>query len=139
LQAQPSPKRCFRASATRNLVLALESLNPASGIDDLLLTRKEWVAIVTNLDLDRVLGGPGRELVTACTADTALDVFGMDFSLHDSLRMRTTSNRIRSFQRGGIPPHAQDGPYLPVEGNLSSPQTCSIVNLLLELPLRDRP
>jgi hypothetical protein len=63
----------------------------------------------------------------------------MDFSLHDSLRMRTTSNRIRSFQRGGVPPHTHDGPYLPVEGNLSSPQSSSVVNLLLELLLRDRP
>jgi hypothetical protein len=45
----------------------------------------------------------------------------MDFGLHDSLRMRITQIMIRLFQRSGVPPRTQDGPYLPVESNLSSP------------------
>lgn len=69
--------------STRHLVLALEALDPTCGVHDLLLTSEEWMTLVANFDLDRFLRGAGDELVSASTTDTALDVTGMDFGLHD--------------------------------------------------------
>ena len=69
--------------STLHLVLALEALDPTCGIHNLLLTGEEWMAFVTNFDLDRILRSASDELVSASTADIALDVVGMDIGLHD--------------------------------------------------------
>jgi len=84
--AEDDPGIC-PALALRHLILALEALDPTSGIDNLLLTSKKWVASIADFNLDRFLGSPGSEVVSTSTTDAALYVFWMDFGLHDSLRM----------------------------------------------------
>src|SRR6476620_6301802 len=62
---------------------ALEPLDAAAGVDQLLLARKEGVALRAELDAEAGHGRAGRELVPAGTVDLALDVVGVDVGLHD--------------------------------------------------------
>src|SRR5829696_8442553 len=61
---------------------ALEALDTAAGIDQLLLSRVERMALGAELDVQVVLGGAGVELVPARAVHVGEDVVGMDLSLH---------------------------------------------------------
>src|SRR5258705_6629473 len=61
---------------------ALEALDAATGIDELLAARVERMAVRADLDVDLGLGRSRRELVSAGAADVRLDVLGMDLGLH---------------------------------------------------------
>src|SRR5213078_2052033 len=61
---------------------ALEALDAAAGVDELLPPRVERVAVRADLDVDLGLGRARRELVAARAAHVGLDVLGMDSGLH---------------------------------------------------------
>src|SRR5579884_18253 len=100
---RPAPSvigRALRAGAgaSRPTALghpALEALDAAAGVDQLLLAGVEGVAGGADLDVDLGLGGASRELVAARAGDVGLDVLGMDFGLHRN----TKSSRGRSVPR----------------------------------------
>jgi len=69
--------------STLHLVLALEALDPARCIHNLLLSSEEGMTFVADFNLDRFLRSAGNELVSTGATDAALDVTGMDFGLHD--------------------------------------------------------
>ena len=71
-----------RASRAAAGGAAAEALDPAAGVDQLLLARVERVAVRADLDVQLGLGRAGRELVAAGAADVRLDVLGMDLGLH---------------------------------------------------------
>ena len=73
--------RWSRVSA-RHLIFALKALDSTCGIHNLLLTSEEWMTLVADFNLDRVLRSAGDELISTSTADTALYVIGMDFGFH---------------------------------------------------------
>src|SRR5262245_57016016 len=77
--------RAARRSLGRRLLaarkLALEALDPASGVDQLLLAGVERVAVAADLHLDLRLGGAGGELRAARAPHVGLDVLGMDLCL----------------------------------------------------------
>src|SRR5580704_16062268 len=62
----------------------LEPGDPATGVEDLLLTGVERVAIRADLDVDRVAGcgAPRGERIPAATGHRGDVVLGMDASLH---------------------------------------------------------
>src|SRR3954454_7850010 len=66
----------------RLLEPALEALDTATGVHELLLARVEGVALRAELDAQGRCGRPGRELVAARAVDLALDVLGVDLGLH---------------------------------------------------------
>ena len=68
---------CFGRQRGRGLA-ALEALDAAAGVDELLPARVERVAVGADLDVDLGLGRARRELVAAGAADVGLDVLGMD-------------------------------------------------------------
>src|SRR5439155_628770 len=61
--------RGLRAGTALDPVLALEALDPAGGIDELLLAREERMARRADLDVDLGHGGAGLDDVTAGTDD----------------------------------------------------------------------
>ena len=63
--------------------LALEALDAATAVDQLLLARVEGVALIADLDLDRLLGGAGLERVAAGANDLRDHVVGMNVGLHE--------------------------------------------------------
>src|SRR6185295_12312364 len=77
--------RAARSRLGRRLLaarkLALEALDPAAGVDQLLLARVERVAVAADLHLDLRLGGAGGELRAARAPHVGLDVLGMDVCL----------------------------------------------------------
>src|SRR5207249_4710713 len=74
--------RGLRAGAALDPVLALEALDPAGGIDELLLAREERMARRADLDVDLGHGGAGLDDVTAGTDDLRLVVPRMNAFLH---------------------------------------------------------
>jgi hypothetical protein len=66
-------------------VAAVEALDAATGVDQLLFAGEEWVALVAQFDGQIALNrGAGRERVAAGAADGRLGVVGMDVGLHDT-------------------------------------------------------
>jgi len=69
----------LRSAALRLLgVTALEALDAAPGVDELLLAREKGVALVAQFDPQDRLGGLGGKGVTARAGDGRFAVFGVD-------------------------------------------------------------
>ena len=64
-------------------VLLVEAADTPAGIEHLLLTGEEGVALGTNFHTDILLGGAGRIDSTASAADGGLLIIRMDSFLHD--------------------------------------------------------
>src|SRR5436190_1677756 len=62
---------------------ALEALDAAAGVHELLAPRVERVAVRADLDVQLGLGRARGELVAARAAHVGLDVLGMNLGLHD--------------------------------------------------------
>src|SRR4051812_27666919 len=77
LRRQSALLRGLAASLT-----AAEALHATTGVDQLLTTRVERVAVRADLYVNLRLRRPSGELVAAGTADVGLDVLGMDLGLH---------------------------------------------------------
>jgi hypothetical protein len=60
----------------------LEALNASTGVDQLLLTRVERVALRTKFNVHLRLGRARGKRVTAAAGDLGRDVVWVDFSLH---------------------------------------------------------
>ena len=60
----------------------VEALNTSAGVDQLLLTSVERMALGANFDVDLRLGGTGLDDVAACAGDGAVNVIRMDTLLH---------------------------------------------------------
>src|SRR5690349_2194669 len=73
------------------VILLLELLHPAGGVDVLHLAGEERVAGGTDFDHDRLLGAAGGELVAAAAGDGGLFVLGVNTFLHSRLRWRMVS------------------------------------------------
>src|SRR3954451_5127772 len=90
--ATSSPSRTAVSLMLRVLALrgfggaALEPVHPATGVDQLLATGVEGVAVRADLYVDLRLRRPRRELVAAGAAHVRLDVFGMDLGLHRGIQ-----------------------------------------------------
>src|SRR5215213_8986275 len=69
------------------LEAALEALDPAAGVHQLLLARVERVAVRADLDVQLGLRRARRELVAAGAANVRDDVLGMDAGFHCSARI----------------------------------------------------
>src|SRR4029077_3631812 len=86
----PSYHRCherlagagFALGALGALEALLEAIDPAAGIDELLLARVERVAVRADLDVELGLRRTRLECVSARARHRGEDVLGMDFSLH---------------------------------------------------------
>src|SRR6266851_651051 len=64
------------------LVLALETLDAAGGVHELLLARIERVALGAHFDANVGLGGPGLDDLAARASDRRIHVLRMNASLH---------------------------------------------------------
>src|SRR5512145_2355346 len=71
-----------RRAASREAVLAVEALDPARGVDQLLLAREEGMARRAELDVDRLLSGTGVDDIAAGADDLRLLVARMNAFLH---------------------------------------------------------
>ena len=71
-----------RATGGLALVLPLESLHTAGGVEDLLLAREEGMASGADLDPDVRPGRPGRDDLTTRARDGRIDVVRMNAHLH---------------------------------------------------------
>jgi two-component system cell cycle response regulator len=67
---------------------ALEALDAATGVDQLLLARVEGVALGAELDMQIVFGRPRVELVAARAVHVGKGVIGVDLCLHFSFQSR---------------------------------------------------
>ena len=65
-----------------DVVPSLESLYPASGVNDSLLAGKERVTLAANLHLEQWLRRAGSEGVTTSTNHFCFHIFGMNLVLH---------------------------------------------------------
>src|SRR5205807_7651439 len=65
-------------------VAALEALDAAARVDQLLLAGEEGMALVAELDVEVGLRGTGGERVAARTLHGGRHVLGMDVLLHDA-------------------------------------------------------
>ena len=63
-------------------VAALKALNTSAGVNQLLLTSVERMALGANFDVDLRLGGTSLDDVTASAGDGAVNVIRMDTLLH---------------------------------------------------------
>src|SRR5699024_924096 len=70
-------------------VALLEHIHAAAGIHQLLLARKERVALGTYFDFDVLLGRPGLNHVAAGAGDGGLLVVGMYILLHLQFHLST--------------------------------------------------
>ena len=66
---------------------ALEALDAATGIDQLLLAGVEGMALAANFDVDLGLGVTGVNHVAAGTGNGAVHVIGMDALLHGKFHL----------------------------------------------------
>src|SRR5262245_8621554 len=71
-----------RRAAPREAVLAVEALDPARGVDELLLAREERMARRAELDVDRLLRGARLDDIAAGADDLRLLVARMNTFLH---------------------------------------------------------
>ena len=103
-----SGARAGRSTATALLLLglrgpALEALDAATGVDELLLARVEGVALRAELDAQRWDGRTGRELVPAGTVHLALDVIGVNVGLHDLVQSNGARVSAAQPRSGQVP------------------------------------
>jgi len=73
-------------------VLALEFLDPARGIDQLLLARKEGMAVAANFDLDFFAGRARLVSISACAAYLRDLILRMNSGLH--IKLPSKANAI---------------------------------------------
>src|SRR5262249_15720377 len=105
----------FAALGGFRAVLAVEALDPASGVDQLLLAREERVARRADLDVDALLGGAGLDDIAAGADDAALLVARMNAFLHGEASFVTGAQGRRNagLRQGGwalgAPPRANRG------------------------------
>src|SRR4051794_37672136 len=71
---------------------ATESLDPAAGVNQLLLTRIERMALRADLHVKLGLRGARIEVVSARAMDVREDVFGMDICLHRRFSLAGLNN-----------------------------------------------
>src|SRR3954463_14532619 len=81
-------RRRLAALAAGPGLAALEPLDAAPRVDQLLTAGVERVAVGADLHVQLGLGRTGRELVAAGAADVCLDVLGMDVGLHLTIKSR---------------------------------------------------
>jgi hypothetical protein len=80
---------CFLA------VALVEAIDPSCGVDQLLFSRKEWMASRTNFDVQvTFLGGAGLEGLAARAGDVDFDVFWMNSWFHLITLYRRHTGRI---------------------------------------------
>src|SRR6188474_1320249 len=79
--------RLLSARLTRALEPALEALNPAAAVEQLLLARVERVAVRADLDVQLGLRRPGLERVPAGAGHRRDHVVRMDVGLHSAARI----------------------------------------------------
>ena len=65
-----------------HVVALLESVNTSAGVNQLLLTSVEGVALGANFDVDLGLGRTSLNDVAACAGDGAVNVVRMDTLFH---------------------------------------------------------
>ena len=103
------------------LEAALEPLDAAARVHELLLARVEGMALGADLDMKLGLGGAGLERVPAGARDGREDVLGMDVGLHESawrwtgLRIPEAVSRPRCRRRRPRPPSRPRPRDLPGE------------------------
>src|SRR5687767_12953448 len=71
-----------RACGRGPVVFALEALDTAGGVHELLLAREERVALGADLDPDLRLGRPGMHHLATRAGDRGVDVLRMNAHLH---------------------------------------------------------
>src|SRR6266516_1290341 len=97
------------------LEAALEALDAAAGVDELLLARVEGMAVRADLDMQLGLRRSGLELVPAGAVNGCQDVFGVDAGFHSPARIatvvsvatlppETTTTSVSSGSSGTFPP-----------------------------------
>lgn len=64
------------------IVTLIKSVNTSAGINQLLLTRKERMALRTDFYSDILLSGAGRDFVSASASDNGFLICGVDTLLH---------------------------------------------------------
>lgn len=79
-----------RLTAVETLV---EALDASTGVDQLLLTGKERVALGTNFNSDVLLRGKNLDNITAVAGNGGLFAYGMDAFLHDFHLFRNVIGR----------------------------------------------
>ncbi len=79
-----------RLTAVETLV---EALDASAGVDQLLLTGKERVALGTNFNSDVLLRGKNLDNITAVAGNGGLFAYGMDAFLHDFHLFRNVIGR----------------------------------------------
>ena len=79
-----------RLTAVETLV---EALDASTGVDQLLLTGKERVALGTNFNSDVLLRGKNLDHITAVAGNGGLFAYGMDAFLHDFHLFRNVIGR----------------------------------------------
>lgn len=79
-----------RLTAVETLV---EALDASTGVDQLLLTGKERVALGTNFNSDVLLRGKNLDDITAVAGNGGLFAYGMDAFLHDFHLFRNVIGR----------------------------------------------
>src|SRR4051794_40007786 len=101
--ARPSASVAASAAAGALRGAALEALDAAAGVHELLLARVEGMAVGADLDVHVALGRAGDELVPARTANRRLDVLRMDFGLHSYTKYsgKRAERQPRSTQDAG--------------------------------------
>src|SRR5688500_14685213 len=75
-------------------VATLEALDPATGVDQLLLAGEEGMALVAELDVEIALGRAGGERVAAGATHRRLGVGGVDVGLHKGSKCIGTRRKI---------------------------------------------
>src|SRR5205085_11284422 len=83
---------------------ALEAIDPATRVDQLLPPGVERVAVRADLDVDLGLRRPRRELVAARAAHVSLDVLGVDVGLHGDVHSTHRPRRAGGLERTGERP-----------------------------------
>src|SRR5688572_32624598 len=87
-QRRPASGALSLAAALALGGAALEALDAAAGVHELLLARVEGVAVGADLHVQVTLGRARLERVPARAGHGCLDVFRMDLGLHDEIQCR---------------------------------------------------
>src|SRR6478752_3156472 len=106
--------KLLRRLGSRGLLLrvaALEALDPATGVDQLLLPRVEGVAFRAELDAQAGHRRPRRELVAARAVNLARDVLGVDVGLHSDSMLTGETGLERP--PGAVDSRARITPFRP--------------------------
>ena len=110
---------------------ALETVDAATGVDELLATRVERVAVRADLHVDLGLRGARLELVAARAADVRLDIFRMDVGLHGLSSVSTGEWLISP----PAPPSAGTAPRLTLAQRARQPHAVAVLVRLVDAAL----